>query len=85
MTVPADRESRSQNVPPARVFTPGRVFALALIGLVVFGLAYLRFGRDSDTVSVPKGAMAGDLILDRNAGPSFLSCAWGWFALIVLL
>jgi pimeloyl-ACP methyl ester carboxylesterase len=65
MTVPADRESRSQNVQPARVFTPGRVFALALIGLVAFSLAYLRFGRDSDTVSVPKGAMAGDLILDR--------------------
>src|SRR5215218_1254158 len=59
MTVPADRESVS------RVFTPGRIFALALIGLLVLGLAYLRFSRDSDAVSVPKGAMAGDLILDR--------------------
>jgi pimeloyl-ACP methyl ester carboxylesterase len=65
MTVPADRESRSQNVQPARVFTPGRVFALALIGLVILGLAYLRFDRDSDAVSVPNGAVAGDLIFER--------------------
>lgn len=59
MTVPVDNESRS------RGFTPARIVALALIGLVVLGLAYLRFGRDSDPVSVPKGAQAGDLILDR--------------------
>ena len=51
--------------PSTRIFTPGRVVALALIGLVVLGLAYLRFGRDSDAVSVPNGAVAGDLILDR--------------------
>jgi pimeloyl-ACP methyl ester carboxylesterase len=65
MTVPADRESRNRVVEPARAFTPGRVVALALIGLVVLGLAYLRFGRDSDAVSVPNGAVAGDLILER--------------------
>ena len=51
--------------PSTRIFTPGRVVALALIGLIVLGLAYLRFGRDSDAVSVPNGAVAGDLILDR--------------------
>jgi pimeloyl-ACP methyl ester carboxylesterase len=64
MTVPADRGSRSQNVQAARVFTLGRVFALALIGLVVLGLAYLRFGLGDDPVSVPAGANAGDLILE---------------------
>jgi pimeloyl-ACP methyl ester carboxylesterase len=65
MPVPADRESRSSLVAPARALTPGRIVALALIGLVVLGLAYVRFGGDSDAVSVPKGATAGDLILDR--------------------
>lgn len=49
---------------PTRSLTPSRIVALALIGLVVLGLAYLRFGRDSDTASVPKAAHAGDLILD---------------------
>jgi hypothetical protein len=68
MTISADKESRSRVVQPARALTPGRIVALALIGLVVLGLAYLRFVRDSDTVSVPKGAKAGDLILDRSRG-----------------
>jgi pimeloyl-ACP methyl ester carboxylesterase len=65
MTVPADKESRSPIVEPARAFTPGRIVALALIGLAVLGLAYLRFGGGSDPVSVPEGAQAGNLILDR--------------------
>jgi pimeloyl-ACP methyl ester carboxylesterase len=38
--------------------------ALVLIGLAVLGLAYLRLGSGSDPVSVPNGAVAGDLILD---------------------
>jgi pimeloyl-ACP methyl ester carboxylesterase len=59
MTVSADRESRS------RVFTPGRIVALVLIAAAVAGLAYLRFGPDADPVSVPAGAKAGDLILER--------------------
>jgi pimeloyl-ACP methyl ester carboxylesterase len=58
MTVPADRQSRRG------AFTPGRIVALVLIGLVVLALAYLRLGRGSDPVSVPDGAVAGDLILD---------------------
>ena len=65
MTVPADKESRSRIVEPARAFTPGRIVALALIGLAVLGLAYLRFGGGSDPAPVPEGAQAGDLILDR--------------------
>ena len=54
MTVSADR-----------VLSPGRIVALLLIALAVAGLAYLRFASNADTVSVPTGAMAGDVILDR--------------------
>ena len=50
--------------PATRRFTPARIVALALIGLVVLGLAYLRFASDDHSVSVPSGAKAGDLILE---------------------
>lgn len=40
-----------------------RIVSLALIALAVMGLAYLRFAPD-DRVSVPAGAMAGDLRLE---------------------
>ena len=53
------------HAPTTRIFTPARIVALVLIALLVGGLAYLRFGPDSDLVSVPKGAKAGDLILER--------------------
>jgi pimeloyl-ACP methyl ester carboxylesterase len=53
MTVSADKKSKS------------RIAALVLITLAVAGLAYLRFGPDDDPVSVPAGAKAGDLILER--------------------
>jgi len=46
-----------------RVFTPTRIVALAVIGVLVFGLAYLRFAPGDSTVSVPAGAKAGDLTL----------------------
>lgn len=49
----------------ARILTPARIVALALIGLVVLGLGYLRFAPDGDSVSVPKGAKAGDLTFER--------------------
>jgi pimeloyl-ACP methyl ester carboxylesterase len=45
-------------------FTPARIVALLLIGLVVLGLAYLKFGAADDPMSVPAGALAGDLVLD---------------------
>ena len=47
-----------------RMFTLPRVIALALITLLVVGLAYLRFAPDPSSVSVPEGAKAGDLILE---------------------
>ena len=53
------------DAPTTRIFTPARIVALVLIALLVGGLAYLRFGADSDPVSVPEGAKAGDLILER--------------------
>jgi pimeloyl-ACP methyl ester carboxylesterase len=47
-----------------RMFTQSRVIALALITLLVAGLAYLRFAPDPSSVSVPEGAKAGDLIME---------------------
>jgi pimeloyl-ACP methyl ester carboxylesterase len=44
--------------------TRARIVALTLIGLALFGLAYLKLGTADDPVSVPAGAVAGDLILD---------------------
>jgi pimeloyl-ACP methyl ester carboxylesterase len=45
-------------------FTPARIVALALIGLALLGLAYLKLGAADDSISVPAGAVAGDLLLD---------------------
>jgi hypothetical protein len=45
-------------------FTPARIVALTLIGLALLGLAYLKLGAADDPISVPAGAMAGDLLLD---------------------
>ena len=55
MTPPTDRRT---------VLTRSRIVALALIGLAVLGLTYLRF-TGPDRLAVPKGAHAGDLILER--------------------
>jgi pimeloyl-ACP methyl ester carboxylesterase len=54
MNTPTDKRSG---------FTTGRVVALALVALVVLGLAYLRFGPGDGAVSVPEGAKAGELTL----------------------
>jgi pimeloyl-ACP methyl ester carboxylesterase len=45
-------------------FTRTRIVALSLIVVVVLGLAYLKLASVDDRVSVPSGALAGDLILD---------------------
>jgi pimeloyl-ACP methyl ester carboxylesterase len=39
---------------------------LVLVAVLAGGLAYLRFGSDDGSVSVPSGAKAGDLILERG-------------------
>ena len=53
------------DAPTTRILRPARFVALALIGLVVLGLAYLRFAPDGDSVSVSAGGKAGDLTLER--------------------
>ena len=57
MTVSADNPKKS------RAFTPARIAALAFIGLAVLALGYLRFAPAAGSVSVPKGAHAGQLNL----------------------
>jgi hypothetical protein len=49
---------------PARILTPARIIALALVAVVVSGLAYLRLAPEPDPMSVPAGAEAGDLVLE---------------------
>jgi pimeloyl-ACP methyl ester carboxylesterase len=43
--------------------TRTRIVALVLIGLIFLGLAYIKVASADEAISVPKGAMAGDLIL----------------------
>jgi hypothetical protein len=62
-----------------RVFTPTRIVALAVIGMLVFGLGCLRFAPEDRTVSVPAGAKAGDLTLHpctyaTEAGATLADC-----------
>jgi pimeloyl-ACP methyl ester carboxylesterase len=52
------------DTPMARPITPARIIALALIGLMVLGLAYLGHAPGEARVSVPAGATAGDLRLE---------------------
>jgi pimeloyl-ACP methyl ester carboxylesterase len=53
------------NPPTPRTFTPARIVALAIIAVLVAGLGYLRFASGDSVVSVPEGAKAGDLTLER--------------------
>jgi pimeloyl-ACP methyl ester carboxylesterase len=52
------------NPSTTRALTPARIVALVLVALAAATLGYLRFGLGSDTVAVPAGAQAGDLILE---------------------
>jgi hypothetical protein len=49
------------DAPAARIFTPARALALALIAVLVGGLAYLGSASGGDPVSVPEAARAGQL------------------------
>jgi pimeloyl-ACP methyl ester carboxylesterase len=51
--------------PKTTAFGPARVLALAMIALVALGLTYVHFATGNDSVSVPSGAHAGQLTLDR--------------------
>jgi pimeloyl-ACP methyl ester carboxylesterase len=56
-------KGKAMQAPPPRILGPGRIVALALLALVVLGLAYLHFGTGKEAVSVPSGAQAGHLEL----------------------
>jgi hypothetical protein len=43
-----------------RIFTPARIVALGLCAMLVFGLFFLRFVPEGESVSVPAGARAGE-------------------------
>jgi pimeloyl-ACP methyl ester carboxylesterase len=62
MTVPANPHTGSGS-KRARIFTPARIVALALLSLTAFALFYLHFATGDDRVSVPSGAKAGQLKL----------------------
>ena len=49
---------------PTRTLTPARIVALALIAVLVSGLAYLGLAPEPGPMSVPAGAEAGDLVLE---------------------
>ena len=63
MTVSVNNEKRKEDVQPMRAVTPARIVALVAIGLVVLALGYVHVASRHDSVSVPSGAKAGDLVL----------------------
>jgi pimeloyl-ACP methyl ester carboxylesterase len=50
--------------PRRRALTLARIVALVVIATLATGLVYLRVAPGDETVSVPEGATAGDLILE---------------------
>lgn len=52
------------NVSKSRTWTVSRVVALAVIGLLLIGLGYMRFTSDAGSLVVPEGAEVGDLTLE---------------------
>src|SRR4051794_1122650 len=46
-----------------RALTPARIVALALIAVLIGGIASLRLATGTDQVKVPAHAKAGDLVL----------------------
>jgi pimeloyl-ACP methyl ester carboxylesterase len=59
----SSNETRGGGGQPKRAFTPARIVALVVIGVVVLALGYIHVASGDDSVSVPSGAKAGDLIL----------------------
>ena len=63
MHASASNEKKEGGGEPTHAFTPARIVALVVIGLVVLALGYVHVSSGDDAVSVPSGAKAGDLIL----------------------
>ena len=56
-------EKKEGGGEPKRAFTPARIVALVVVGIVVLALGYVHVSSGDDAVSVPSDAKAGDLIL----------------------
>jgi pimeloyl-ACP methyl ester carboxylesterase len=63
MSVSANNEKKEGGGQPKRAFTPARIVALVVLGVVVLALGYVHVASSDDAVSVPSGAKAGDLTL----------------------
>ena len=63
MNVSSNEEHTEGGGQPNRAFTPARIVALVVIGVVVLALGYIHVSSGDNSVSVPSGAKAGDLIL----------------------
>ena len=50
-------------VKAKRIYTPSRIVALVVIGVMLLGLVYIRFAPGDAAVSVPQGAHAGQLTM----------------------
>ena len=46
-----------------RIYSPTRIVALVVIGVMLFGLTYIRFAPGGAAISVPAGARAGELTM----------------------
>ena len=46
-----------------RIYTPSRIVALVVIGVLLLGLGYIGFAPGDNAVSVPQGAHAGQLTM----------------------
>ena len=55
-----------------RAFTPARIVALVVIGLLVLGLGYIHVASGDDAVSVPSGAKSRDATDEEDARPALL-------------
>jgi pimeloyl-ACP methyl ester carboxylesterase len=46
-----------------RIYTPSRIIALVVIGVMLLGLMYMKFAPGAAAISVPQGAHAGQLTM----------------------
>ena len=53
-----------------RIYTPSRIVALVVIGVLLFGLVYIGFAPGDAAVSVPQGAHAGQLTMHPCTYPT---------------
>jgi pimeloyl-ACP methyl ester carboxylesterase len=63
MNASPNDKNGEEGVEAKRAFTPARIVALVVIGLVVLALGYIHVSSGGSAVSVPSGAKAGDLTL----------------------